>query len=63
MGSVAPLEFEGGGLGRDPDLSNGGVRGEDEFGAAVIEEDVEDAVLFLGLEAPNCFFGMEEGLL
>ena len=63
MGGVVPLEFEGGGQGGDPDLSNGGVRGEDEFGAAVIEEHVEDAVLFLGLEASNCFFGTEEGLL
>ena len=57
-----PLEFVGGGERGDPDLANGGVGGEDELGGTVFEENVEDAVLLVGLEAAG-FFGAEEGLL
>ena len=57
-----PLQFVGGGERGDPDLANGGVGGEDELGGAVVEEDVEDAVLLVGLKAAG-FFGAEERLL
>ncbi len=62
VGRVVPLQLEGGGERGDPDLADGGVGGEDELGRAVFEEDVEDAVLLLGLETA-VFLGADEGLL
>ena len=61
-GGLGPVELEAGGLGRDPDLTDGGVRGEDELGGALVKEDVEDAVVVFGLEAAF-FLGVDEGLL
>lgn len=58
----APFQFVGRRESGDPYLANRSVRGEDELRCTVFEEDVEDAVLLLGLEA-SFFFSAEEGLL
>lgn len=62
FGFGAPLELEAGGEGGNPDLADGGLGGENELGGAILEENVEDAVLFLGFE-PALFLGVDEGLL
>jgi hypothetical protein len=62
-----PVELEAGGQGRDPDLPDGRVRGEDELAGVVLEDDVEDAVLLFGFEGNlvglALLFGKDEGLL
>lgn len=62
-----PVELEAGGQGRDPDLPDRGVRGEDELAVVVLEDDVQDSVLLLGfkgnLVGVALFFGEDEGLL
>ena len=59
---LGPVELEAGGLGGDPDLADRGVGGEDELSGAVLEQDIEDAVLLLGFESSG-LFGDDEGLL
>jgi hypothetical protein len=59
---VAPLQFEAGGEGGDPNLADGSVGSYDEFAGWVIEDDVKDAILFFGLE-DAVFFGGKERLL
>ena len=62
-GGFGPVEFEAGGLGGDPDLADGSVGGNDEFGGAVFEDDVHDAVVVFELEGAVVVFGDDEGLL
>jgi hypothetical protein len=57
------FEFEAGGLGGDPDLADRGVGGDDKFTAAILEDDVHDAVVVLELERAGVVFGGDEGLL
>jgi len=56
VGGLVPFQLEAGGLSWDPDLVDGGVEGEDELGAAVVEEHVEHVILLFGLEAAELFF-------
>ena len=57
-----PVELEAGGLGGDPDLSNGCVGCEDELSWTIFEEDIEYAILLFGLEAA-VFLDEDQGLL
>ena len=63
VGGFGPVEFEAGGLGGDPDLADRSVGGDDEFGGAVFEDDVHDAVVVFELEGAVVVFGCDEGLL
>ncbi len=62
LGGVGPVELKASGLGGDPDLANGGVGGKNELSWAVLEEDVENAVVFFRFEASG-LLGGDEGLL
>jgi len=57
-----PFQFVGRGKRRDPNLSNRGIWSEDELCGAVLEEDVEDAIFFVGFKTAS-FLSAEEGLL
>lgn len=61
VGFAGPVQFEAGGEGGDPNLADGRVGSDDEFGPGVFKEDVEDAVLLFDIESA-VLFGNEEGL-
>jgi hypothetical protein len=63
VGWFGPVEFVAGGLGGDPDLSNGSVGSDDEFAGAVLENDVHDTVVVFELEGTVVVLGRDEGLL
>jgi hypothetical protein len=63
VGCVGPVEFVAGGLGRDPDLTNGGVGSDNELAGAVLEDDVHDTVVVFELEGAVVVLGRDEGLL
>jgi hypothetical protein len=54
-----PIELEGSGQGRDPDLANGSVRRDHEFARGILENDIEDTVVLLNLETTLRFLGDE----
>ena len=65
-GFIRPFQLEACGEGGDPDLADRSVRGEDEFTAIMLEDDVENAVFFFGLKwnlvRLTLFFSPNEGL-
>ncbi len=63
VGGFGELQFEAGGLGGDPDLTDGGIWGDDELRGTVFEDDVHDAVVVFELEAGTVVLGGDEGLL
>jgi hypothetical protein len=63
VGGLGPVELVAGGLSGDPDLADGGVGSDDEFGRAVFEDDVHDAVVVFELKGAVVVFGCDEGLL
>lgn len=65
-GCVRPFQFEAGGKGRDPYLSDWSVGCKYELAVIMLEDNVEDAVLFFGFKGNlvrlALFFGPDEGL-
>ena len=53
MGGFGPIELEAGGLSGYPDLADGGVGCDDEFGRTVFEDDIHDAVVVFELEGQD----------
>jgi len=60
---VGPVELVAGGLGRDPDLADGRVGGDDELAGAIFKDDVHDAVIVFVLEGSVALLSGDERLL